>query len=110
MKIRESRTIKMPERYKSDIGYTTPEKKVLKVENISTTDIAEITDTKIENNPWNVENFEAFLFYECPECLFHSSERSQFASHIASKHVKVLENIFWIFFQSLPASYYNKNV
>ena len=98
MKIRESRTIKMPERYKSDIEYTTPGKKVLKVENISTTDIAEITDTKIESNPWNVENFEAFLFYECPECLFHSSERSQFASHIASKHVKVLENIFLIFF------------
>ena len=98
MKIRESRTIKMPERYKSDIGYTTPGKKVLKVENISTTDIAEITDTKIENNPWNVENFEAFLFYECPECLFHSNERSQFAIHIASKHAKVCMKIFLIYF------------
>ena len=91
MKIRENRTIKIPERYKSDIGYT-PEKKVKEeITEITETkiEITEITETKIENDPWNVENFEAFLFYECPECLFHSSERSQFASHVASKHVKV---------------------
>ena len=97
MKIRESRTIKIPERYKSDIGYT-PEKKLKEEINTEISNITEITDTKIESNPWNVENFEAFLFYECPECLFHSNERSQFAIHIASKHVKVYMKIFLLYF------------
>lgn len=40
----------------------------------------------VKNNPWNVSNFEAFLFYDCPECNHKCQDRTTFAKHAILKH------------------------
>ena len=44
-----------------------------------------ITEEKAEN-PWNVHNFDSFLFYECPECPHKSQDCRTFANHAAKHH------------------------
>ena len=39
-------------------------------------------------NPWEVENIEAFSFYCCPECDFKSKARSYFKRHAMESHNK----------------------
>ena len=37
-------------------------------------------------NPWDVTNFESFIFYECPECNHKSQDCSTFARHAVLYH------------------------
>ena len=39
-------------------------------------------------NPWIVENIEAFNFYCCPECDFQSKDRDYFKRHAVESHKK----------------------
>ena len=39
-------------------------------------------------NPWKVENIEAFSFYCCPECDFKSKEEDYFKRHAMESHNK----------------------
>ena len=52
-------------------------------------EIDENIEKPLEFNPWNVTNFEAFLVYECPECLYKSQDCGTLAKHAAIKHPKV---------------------
>ena len=37
-------------------------------------------------NPWDVTNFESFVFYECPECNHKSQDCTTFARHAVLNH------------------------
>ena len=39
-------------------------------------------------NPWEVENIEAFSFYCCPECDFKSKDSNHFKRHAMESHNK----------------------
>ena len=39
-------------------------------------------------NPWVVENIEAFSFYCCPECDFKSKDEDYFKRHAMESHNK----------------------
>ena len=41
-----------------------------------------------DQNPWIVENIEAFNFYCCPECDFQSKDRDYFKRHAMESHKK----------------------
>ena len=41
-----------------------------------------------KQNPWLVENIEAFNFYCCPECDFQSKDRDYFKRHAVESHKK----------------------
>ena len=41
-----------------------------------------------DENPWAVENFEAFSFYCYPECDFKSMGRDHFKRHALESHNK----------------------
>ena len=41
-----------------------------------------------DQNPWLVENIEAFNFYCCPECDFQSKDRDYFKRHAMESHKK----------------------
>ena len=41
-----------------------------------------------DQNPWKVENIEAFSFYCCPECDFKSKDRDYFKRHAMESHNK----------------------
>ena len=40
----------------------------------------------MEDNPWNVENFDEFLFYICPECNYFSKELEVLVDHAEDLH------------------------
>ena len=40
----------------------------------------------MEYNPWNVENFDEFLFYICPECNYFSKELEVLVDHAEDLH------------------------
>ena len=39
-----------------------------------------------ENNPWNVESLESFLFLKCPQCVFDTKEKDSFQNHAIENH------------------------
>ena len=41
---------------------------------------------KVEANPWEVENIEAFHFYCCPECDFRVVSCQEFQDHAVNQH------------------------
>ena len=41
-----------------------------------------------DQNPWVVENIEAFSFYCCPECDFKSKDEDYFKRHAMESHNK----------------------
>ena len=47
-----------------------------------------LSDTSIEfeNNPWNVESLQAFLYLKCPECVFDTKEKDSFQNHAIENH------------------------
>ena len=45
-------------------------------------------------NPWLVENFQAFSFLNCPECNFKSKENIPFKSHAVKNHP--LSSVFFM--------------
>ena len=45
-------------------------------------------------NPWAVENIEAFSFYCCPECDFLSKDGNHFKRHAIESHKK--SKVFFI--------------
>ena len=47
-----------------------------------------------DQNPWIVENIEAFNFYCCPECDFQSKDRDYFKRHAMESHKR--SKIFFI--------------
>ena len=47
-----------------------------------------------DQNPWLVENIEAFSFYCCPECDFKSKDGDHFERHALESHNK--SKIFFI--------------
>ena len=89
---RSSRKIKVPERYSVFIN---EDKDEIKEEIIETDDdimkqCEVITSTINVENPWhNVSNFESFLFYGCPECVYKNTSVTEFANHISANHIKV---------------------
>ena len=40
----------------------------------------------MEDNPWNVENFDEFLFYICPECNYFTKELEVLVDHAEDLH------------------------
>ena len=46
---------------------------------------------KVEANPWEVENIEAFHFYCCPECEMKCNTKDQFIDHAMEWHPKARE-------------------
>ena len=49
-------------------------------------------------NPWAVENIEAFNFYCCPECDFQSKDGDYFKRHAMESHKK--SKVFFIMFEN----------
>ena len=47
-------------------------------------------------NPWNVPDASAFLYFNCPECIFSSQELHNFAAHAVQNH----ENSKFLFQES----------
>ena len=41
------------------------------------------------NNPWNVQDLNVFLFYWCPECEEKSATKPIFIHHALSAHPNV---------------------
>ena len=39
-----------------------------------------------ENNPWNVESLQAFLYLKCPQCVFDTKEKYSFQNHAIENH------------------------
>ena len=82
---RSQRIRKIPERFQDSIYNVSDKENFVKNENYE-----EINSKFLKHNPWDLaNNFEAFLYYECPECTYQDQERSRFALHIADKHEKV---------------------
>ena len=83
---RSQRIRRVPERFQDDSIYNLSDKEnIVKNENFE-----EINQKVLKQNPWDLaNNFEAFLYYECPECTYQDQERSRFALHVADKHEKV---------------------
>ena len=93
---RSSRKIKVPARYSVFINEDKNEiKEEIEKEIIETDDEimkqCEVIKSTINvENPWhNISNFEDFLFYGCPECVYKNTSVSEFANHIAANHKKV---------------------
>ena len=40
------------------------------------------------NNPWDVNDASAFLFYCCPECDFQCQKMVEFAGHSLGMHIR----------------------
>ena len=51
-----------------------------------------------DQNPWVVENIEAFNFYCCPECDFQSKVGDYFKRHAIESHKK--SKVFFIMFEN----------
>ena len=47
----------------------------------------------VVDNPWDVTNFQAFLYYECPECDAKFQDVTVFARHAGSEHDQVRTTI-----------------
>ena len=39
-----------------------------------------------DDNPWEVESIQDFLFLKCPECIFDTKEENIFQGHALEKH------------------------
>ena len=46
-----------------------------------------ILENTMEGNPWLVENVQAFLFLNCPECTFKVKEANLFQDHAEKNHM-----------------------
>ena len=46
-----------------------------------------ILENTMEGNPWLVENVQAFLFLNCPECTFKVKEANLFQDHAEKNHL-----------------------
>lgn len=44
---------------------------------------------EVLTNPWDVTNFEAFMFFECPQCSHKTRDCQAFAIHAAANHTQV---------------------
>ena len=40
----------------------------------------------MSNNPWLVDSAQAFLFLNCPECIFKTKEEKTFECHAVKNH------------------------
>jgi hypothetical protein len=40
----------------------------------------------MNSNPWNVESIDEFSYFNCPECNFHSKEKTYFQDHATRNH------------------------
>ena len=40
----------------------------------------------MNSNPWNVESVDEFSYFNCPECTFHSKEKTSFEDHATRNH------------------------
>ena len=40
----------------------------------------------MNSNPWNVESIDEFSYFNCPECTFHSKEKTYFQDHATRNH------------------------
>ena len=43
----------------------------------------------IEDNPWNVQTWDNFCLYVCPECHFMDQDHNAFCDHALKTHEKV---------------------
>ena len=43
---------------------------------------------EMEDNPWNVENLEEFLYFCCPECDLKDQSKTEFLQHALEQHPK----------------------
>ena len=52
--------------------------------------------TKIEDNPWMVEQLEEFLYFCCPECDEKCQAKDSFLHHAILTHpnVSILEHLY----------------
>lgn len=76
---RSKRTIKNPKIFD-------PADDPLEISDKETEVPIEQDEKPVKINPWNVVNFEAFLFYDCPECSHKCQDRTTFAKHAVMKH------------------------
>ena len=44
------------------------------------------TESMSDDNPWEVQSIEDFLFLKCPECIFDTKEENIFQGHALEKH------------------------
>ena len=40
----------------------------------------------MDTNPWQVENLQAFIFLNCPECNFKTKQKNSFQDHAVITH------------------------
>ena len=40
----------------------------------------------MNSNPWNVGSIDEFSYFNCPECTFHSKEKTNFQDHAENNH------------------------
>ena len=40
----------------------------------------------MNSNPWNVGSIDEFSYLNCPECTFHSKEKTSFENHATRNH------------------------
>ena len=40
----------------------------------------------MNSNPWNVGSIDEFSYLNCPECTFHSKEKTSFKNHATRNH------------------------
>lgn len=48
---------------------------------------------QIKDNPWNVESFDDFLFYCCPECDERNQSKDLFIKHALNHHPEAHKNL-----------------
>ena len=41
---------------------------------------------ELKENPWQVDNLQAFSFLCCPECIYKSQEETSFEAHAIQNH------------------------
>ena len=45
-----------------------------------------LSEVKMIENPWLVENINSFVFLNCPECVFKTKNKNNFQDHAVKKH------------------------
>ena len=40
----------------------------------------------MNSNPWNVGSIDDFSYFNCPECTFHTKEKTNFQDHAENNH------------------------
>ena len=45
-----------------------------------------MASSMILGNPWEVENVTAFVYYNCPECVYRCKDETSFQDHAVHNH------------------------